>query len=102
MEEIAVNAKLTEQVMNAKVNTKTFHLWVSSGGKGGAEALNFPSWSEMTPKQVEACVIACRDALAGKGPDVTVSAANGEVAGADENLQQMIRAIARAFEGGDG
>ena len=61
----------------------------------GEPMVDFPAWSEMTTKQVQACVLACRDALSGKGPRVCIAATHTRTV----YPLPMFEALARMIEG---
>lgn len=62
----------------------------------GGEAIEFPPWSEMSRVQIEAALLAIRDACHEAGPDVRIRTAEGCFA--QDWHRSLFDAVARLIE----
>lgn len=88
----------SDQITFIATTATSYDLWINNGDVPEQEVLEFPSWREMSAKQLEACVLACRDALKRKGPSVHVLAPEGGARVIEYQLEDIFSAWASVYE----
>lgn len=88
----------SDQITFTGTTVTSYDLWIKNGDAPEQEELEFPTWREMSAKQLEACVLACRDALKCKGPSVHILAPEEGARAMEYQLEDIFSAWASVYE----